>query len=335
MNPSETPPHPVIDMHSHMLSREWLELFKAHKGPRFTIETVLGGKEVIHADGVPFMTPQPLMFDYPGRLKAMDEAGVDMAILSLTGPNVYWGDAEASSAAARAINDSFAEACATWPDRLRWMASLPMQFPDDALIELRRTVDAGAIGVMALANIGGAPWTDKLFAPVWAELDRLGLPVFMHPTVCCGADQMGIGDYQLSASVGFPFDSTMAVARMIYDGFFDRYPNFKLIVAHGGGTLPFLAGRLDRMWTVIPACREHIAKPPSEYLKRIYADSALYTSEALRDTLECFGNEHVMYGTDFPHGNADMAGSLERIGLLAPEVRDGVRGRNARRLFRI
>lgn len=112
----------------------------------------------------------------------------------------------------------------------------------------------------------------------------------------------------LSATVGFPFDSTMAVARMIYDGFFDRYPNFKLIVAHGGGTLPVLAGRLDRMWEVISACREHIAKPPSEYLKRIYADSVFYTSNALRDTLECFGNEHVMYGTDFPHGNCGYGG---------------------------
>jgi len=281
------------------------------------------------------MTPTPLMFDYPGRLKAMDEAGVDVAILSLTGPNVYWGDAEASSAAARAINDSFADACARYPDRLRWMASLPMQFADQALAELRRAIDRGAIGVMALANIGGAAWTEQRFAPVWAELDRLGLPVFMHPTVCCGADQMGMGDYQLSASVGFPFDSTMAVARMIYDGFFDRYPDFKLIVAHGGGTLPFLAGRLDRMWEVIPACREHIAQRPSEYLKRIYADSAVYAFEALRDVLECFGDEHVMYGTDFPHGNSDLAGTLARIGLLPEPAGEGVRGGNARRLFRI
>jgi len=325
--------HPAIDFHSHMLCQEWLDLFKAHKGPRFTIERVLGGNEVIHADGVPFMTPQPTMFDYASRLKAMDEAGVDIAILSLTGPNVYWGDAQASSRAARVMNDSFAQACRLHPDRLRWMASLPFQYPQEALVELARAVDMGAIGVMALANIGGAAWTDALFAPIWTELDRLALPVFMHPTVCCGADQMGMADYQLSASVGFPFDSTMAVARMIYDGFFDRYPNLKLIVAHGGGALPFLAGRLDRMWEVIPACRARISQRPSEYLKRIYADTALYTREALRDTLETFGRDHVMYGTDFPHGNADMAASLARIAQLDPETRDNVRGRNARRLF--
>jgi aminocarboxymuconate-semialdehyde decarboxylase len=135
--------------------------------------------------------------------------------------------------------------------------------------------------------------------------------------------------------VGFPFDSTMAVSRMIFDGFFDRYPNLKLIVAHGGGTLPFLAGRLDRCWEVIPACRVHLDRPPSEVLKRIYADTALYTREALRDTLETFGGEHVVYGTDFPHTNADMGPSLARINELTPELRDNVRGRNAKRIFGI
>jgi aminocarboxymuconate-semialdehyde decarboxylase len=327
--------HPAIDIHSHMLCPEWLDLFKAHSAPRFSIRKVLGGKEVIHADGVPFMTPQPEMFDYDSRFAAMDKAGVEMAVLSLTGPNVYWGDAGASSAAARAINDSFAEAHRAWPARIRWLASLPMQFPERALAELERCIGLGALGVMALANIGGAAWTDPLFAPVWRELDRRALPVFMHPTVPCGADLLGMADYQLSASVGFPFDSTMAVSRMIYDGFFDRYPNLKLVVAHGGGALPFLAARLDRCWEVIPACRAHISKPPSEYLKRIYADTALYSREALRDTIETFGGEHVMYGTDFPHTNSDMGPSLERIGTLPPDLRDNVRGRNARRVFRI
>jgi aminocarboxymuconate-semialdehyde decarboxylase len=325
----------AIDIHSHMLCEEWLALLKQHGGPKFSIRKVLGGKEVIHAGGVPFMTPMPAMFDYAARFAAMDQAGVDMAILSLTGPNVYWGDAEASSRAARVINDSFADAQRAHPERVRWLASLPLQFPQQALLELDRAVKAGALGVMALANIGGAAWTDPLFAPVWAELDRRALPVFMHPTVPCGADLMGMADYQLSASVGFPFDSTMAVSRMIYAGFFDRYPNLKLVVAHGGGALPFLAARLDRCWEVIPACRENISRPPTEYLKRIYADTALYSREALRDTIEAFGGQHVMYGTDFPHTNADMGPSLARIGELPPALRDDVRGRNARRVFGI
>jgi len=329
----------AIDVHSHMLCEEWLQLFKQHavgkSGARFSIKPVAGGKEVIHADGVPFMTPTPGAFDYALRFAAMDEAGVDMAILSLTGPNVYWGDADASALAARVINDSFAAAHRAYPARIRWLCSLPLQFPDRALAELERCVRLGAIGVMALANIGGTAWTDPLFAPVWAELDRRRLPVFMHPTVPCGADLMGMADFQLSASVGFPFDSTMAVSRMIYAGFFDRYPNLKLIVAHGGGALPFLAARLDRCWEILPSCREFISRPPSEYLKRIYADTALYSREALRDTVEAFGGEHVMYGTDFPQTNADMGPSLGRINELPAALRDNIRGRNAQRVFGI
>jgi aminocarboxymuconate-semialdehyde decarboxylase len=325
----------AIDVHSHMLCEEWLALFKQHSGPRFSIRKVTGGKEVIHAEGVAFMTPLPTMFDYAARFKAMDEAGVGMAVLSLTGPNVYWGDANASSRAARVINESFADAVRAYPERLRWLASLPFQFPERAVAELEYAIGQGALGVMALANIGGAAWTDPLFAPVWQEINRRALPVFMHPTVPCGADLMGMNDYQLSASIGFPFDSTMAVSRLIFDGFIDRYPNIRLVVAHGGGALPFLAARLDRCWEIIPACRVNISRPPSEYLKRIYADTALYSKEALRDTIECFGGEHVMYGTDFPHTNADMAPSLARINELPAALRDDVRGRNAQRVFKI
>jgi len=325
----------AIDVHSHMLCREWLDLFKAHSAPRFTIKEVVGGKQVIHYDGVPFMTPEDRMFDYDARFKAMDEAGVDMAILSLTGPNVYWGDAEASSQAARAINDSFADANASYPKRIRWMASLPMQHPDRALAELERAIKKGAVGVVVLANVGGASLTDPLFEPIWKEIDRRALPVFVHPTVPCGCGMMDMAAYQLSASVGFTYDSTLAVTRMIYDGFFDRFPNLKLIVAHGGGTLPFLAPRLDRCHTTVAACRVNISAKPSTYLKRIYADSVLYSDDALRSSLKCFGDEHVLFGTDFPHNISDMTGTLALIEGLSPAQRDNVRGANAQRVFRL
>jgi aminocarboxymuconate-semialdehyde decarboxylase len=322
--------HNAIDVHSHMLCREWLELFRAHSGPRFSIKRLASGYEVIHFDGVPFMTPQPAMFDYPERFRAMDAAGVAMAV-----PNVYWGDEEASSRAARAINDSFADAQQLYPERIRWMASLPFQYPRRAVEELARAVDRGAVGVMVLGNIGERSLTDPLFAPVWQEIDRRALPVFLHPTVPCGCGVMDMVVYQLSASVGFTFDSTLAVSRMIYDGFFDRYPKLKLIVAHGGGTLPFLAPRLDRCFEVIAACRERISQPPSAYLKRIYADSVLYSSAALASSLSAFGEDRVLFGSDYPHNISDMKGILGRIDALQPAVRDAVRGGNARRVFGI
>ncbi len=327
--------HQAIDIHSHMLCEEWLQLFRAHSGSRFSIRQVTGGKEVIHYDGVAFMTPEARMFDYGQRIAAMDEAGVGLAVLSLTGPNVYWGDEQASARAARAINRSFADAEAQHPGRLRWIASLPFQYPGAALAELARAIDEGARGVMVLGNIGGASLTDPRFEPIWAEIDRRELPVFLHPTVPCGCAEMDIAVYQLSASVGFTFDSTLAVTRMIFDGFFDRFPRLKLIVAHGGGTLPFLAPRLDRCHEVIAAARTRISERPSTYLKRIYSDSVLYSGNALRDTLEVFGEDHVLFGSDYPHNISDMSGILATVDLLPPQLRDKVRGGNARRLFAI
>ncbi|MBC7780072.1 MAG: amidohydrolase [Proteobacteria bacterium] len=325
----------AIDIHSHMLCEEWLTLFRAHSGARFSIREVVGGKEVIHYDGIAFMTPEPRMFDYAERIESMDAAGVDMAVLSLTGPNVYWGDEDASARAARAINRSFAQAQADHPQRLRWIASLPFQYPARACEELARALDDGARGVMVLGNIGGESLTAPRFASVWAEIDRRALPVFLHPTVPCGCAEMDIAMYQLSASVGFTFDSTLAVTRMIFDGFFDRYPRMKLIIAHGGGTLPFLAPRLDRCHEVIAAARTRIAERPSTYLKRLYADSVLYSHNALRDTLEVFGEDHVLFGSDYPHNISDMTGILARIDALPADLRDKLRGGNARRVFDI
>jgi aminocarboxymuconate-semialdehyde decarboxylase len=318
-----------------MLCQEWLDLFKANCGSRFTIQKVVGGAEVIHYDGVAFMTPQPTMFDYPARLAAMDKAGVGMAILSLTGPNVYWGDAKGELECRARDQRQLCRGERQVPVAHQVDGVVADAISDHALAELERATKKGAVGVVVLANVGGASLTDELFAPVWKEIDRRELPVFVHPTVPCGCGEMDMQVFQLSASVGFTFDTTLAVSRMIYDGFFDRYPNIKLITAHGGGALPFLAARLDRCHEVVAACRTRIKNAPSSYLKRIYADSVVYSSNALRDSLETFGDEHVLYGTDFPHNISDMAGTLARIEKLAPAVRDNVRGANAQRVFKL
>jgi aminocarboxymuconate-semialdehyde decarboxylase len=329
---TEAPPHPAIDIHSHMLCDEWLELIRAHGAPKFTVATADTGKLWIHLDGVRFMFPQPEMFDYAQRLAAMDAAGVDMAVLSLTGPNVYWGGEEISSRAARVMNDSFAAAQQQHPQRFRWLASLPFQYPARALEELARAVDQGAVGVMVLTSIGGLPPTDPQFAPIWQEIDRRRLPVFMHPTVCSCA---GMEVFQLTASVAYPSETALIVARMMMDGFFDRHPNLDLILAHGGGTLGALLPRLDRCHTAYAEARSKVAASPSSYVHRLRVDSVLYSDRALADALETFGERQVLFGSDFPHAIADLAGTLERIGRLPAEVRDRVRGGNAVELFGI
>ena len=112
---------------------------------------------------------------------------------------------------------------------------------------------------MVLANIDGKPLTDPAFATIWAAIDARALPVLVHPTAPPGVGEMDMMRFQLTASIGFTFDTSLAVARMIYDGFFDRHPRLKIIAAHGGGALPYLIKRMDQCFDNIPACREKIS----------------------------------------------------------------------------
>ena len=259
--------------------------------------------------GAPFFTITPPMWDYDKRIKDMDAAGVDIAIVSLTCPNVYFGDADTSLHAARMVNDSMAEQQTIRPDRIRWFASLPWQHEALALQELERAVAAGAVGIMVIANISEANLTDPQFAVIWQAIDRLGLPVLVHPATPLGVREMSMDRFALVPPVGFTFDTTLAFTRLILDGFLDRYPNLKLIASHGGGTLPYLAGRLDRCHEMLPAASEVVKERPSTYLQRIYYDAVLYSESALRLCIEVAGSdERVLYGSDYPHNIGDMSG---------------------------
>jgi len=161
------------------------------------------------------------------------------------------------------------------------------------------------------------------------------LPVLVHPTAPPGVAEMGMHEFHLTASIGFIFDTSLAVARMILDGFFDRYTRLKIIASHGGGALPFLAGRLDICWDNIPATRSKTSERPSNYMRRIYADSVVFRQDALNMTVSTFGTDNVLYGSDYPHTIGDMAGCLARVDALSDGVRDKVRGANAQHIFKI
>lgn len=326
---------PVIDVHTHCLTEEWFQLLQQHGGPRYTVKPVLGGLRAIHLDGAPFMTPVPPMFDYDLRIRTMNDNGVDLGIVSLTCPNCYWGGPEISLKAAQIMNDDMSAARRAWPDRLRWFASVPWEYPELALRELERACGAGASGVMVLANINGRPLTDQHFASIWEAIDARGLPVLVHPTAPPGVAEMDMMRFQLTASLGFTFDTSLAVARMIFDGFFDRYQRLRIIAAHGGGALPYLVSRMDQCFDNIPACREKISRRPSEYIPAIYADAVVFASEVLDLCVKVFGPDNVLYGSDYPHTIGDMPGCLRRVNDLPYSSRDKVRGRNAERIFKL
>jgi aminocarboxymuconate-semialdehyde decarboxylase len=315
-----------------MFTPRWLELLKA-EGGLYNIQTRPDGQQEVFRGDTPVVIPQKGHFDYEMRIRAMNEAGIDVSIVSLTCPNVYWGNEDVSVRAARESNDTMAQAQATWPDRIRWFTSLPWEYPQRAVEELERTVKAGASGVMVLANVQGKSLTDPFFAPIWKAIDERALPVLVHPTDPPGAEVMDMTKYDLSWSVGFMFDTTLAITRMIFDGFFDLYPKLKIIASHGGGTLPYLVGRFEKGDEVEIAQRRRMKRKPTDYLRHIYYDSITYQPGPLQYLISVVGTDRVMFGTDWPHQVHDVRGAFANTALLPAAQCKAIRGDNALRVF--
>ena len=150
-----------------------------------------------------------------------------------------------------------------------------------------------------------------------------------------GGKDMRLDEFSLATPIGFMVDTTLSFARLILAGFLDRYPNLKLIAPHGGGTLPYLSGRLDRCYETIPACRTALKEPPSAHLRRIYYDTVIYEPRALAMCVAVGGADNVLYGTDFPHNVGDMTGCLALVRDLPGDQARKVAGENAKWIFKI
>lgn len=322
----------IIDVHTHMYSKAWVQLLRDKAAPLYTLRDEAHGPTIFDGDAV-VAVARPEHLDYELRIKAMDRYGIDMAVVSLTYPNVYWGGRDVSLQAAQLVNDEMAAAQTTWNDRIRWFASLPWEYPNLAVAELTRAHQAGAVGVMVLANIAGKPLTDPLFAPIWDQIDLLALPVLVHPSTPPGARAMDLGPYDLSWNTGFMFDTTLAVGRMILHGFLDRYQRLRIIASHGGAALPWLIGRFDRGYEIATFNDQKAVEKPSAYLSRIAYDSITYSHDALNYLIAKAGIDAVMFGTDFPHIVGDFDGKMAGVDRLNTPHRDAVRHRNARRIF--
>ena len=322
----------VIDVHTHMFTAKWLELLKT-RGGEFNLQTRPDGKQEIFRGRTPVVIPQVGHFDYELRIREMDRHGIDISIVSLTCPNVYWGDEATSALAARESNDAMQSAQARWPDRIRWFTSLPWEYPEAAIRELERTRANGAVGVMVLGNIAGRSLIDPLFEPVWQAIDAAAMPVLVHPTDPQGAEAMGIAPHNLFWSVGFTYDTTLAVAKMIFSGFFDRHPNLKLIASHGGGMLPYLVGRFEMGDRVEFDHLREMKRKPTDYLRHIFYDSITYDLAPLRYLIEVVGASQVMLGTDWPHRVHEADVAVSRLDALPAAQRDAIRGGNAARVF--
>ncbi len=323
----------VIDIHTHMFGNSWLDMLKKHGSPDYGADRMADNRDYLIEKGAPACAFEVEAFDYDRRIAAMDASGIDLAIVSLTSPSVFWGGEEISVETARLANDEMAGGQTAYPDRIRYFASIPWQYPDRALAELDRAVEAGAVGVMALANVVGKHLIDPMFEPIWAELNRRKMPVLVHPTAPFGAKEAEFGiERILMPAAGFMFDTTLAIARMVIDGFFDRYQDVRIIASHGGGYLPYVAGRIDMFFAAETLVERKIKERPETYLENIYYDSIVYNPGALDLCLELAGPQNVMFGTDFPMP-ADIPKLYSLIDRLPADQQTAIKSGNAMSMF--
>jgi aminocarboxymuconate-semialdehyde decarboxylase len=323
----------VIDIHTHAFGQPYLDLLAEHGAPEYGTQRMHNGKDYLVEKDVPAVALQPEAFDYEAKIRQMDRYGIDLAIVSLSSPSVFWGGEAISRQAAALVNDGQAAAQTAYPDRIRWLASLPWEYPDLAVAELDRAVAQGAVGVMVMATIGGRYLIDPLFEPIWRAIDRHALPVLIHPTAPFGAKEAEFSRERiLMPGVGFMFDTTLCIARLILDGFLDRHKKLKIIAAHGGGFLPYVAGRIDMLFDRETLVETKIDRPQSGYLEDIWFDSVVYNPGALDLCIETSGPGNVMFGTDLPM-SADVETLYAMVDRLPADQVKAIKAGTAQRLF--
>jgi aminocarboxymuconate-semialdehyde decarboxylase len=311
----------LIDVHSHHYPDAYMEACR-RPDSGLTHYYRDDGRLIVLQDGaVGLAVPQPLP-PLEHRIGMMDEAGVDVQVLSVSAPNVFRLPEPLRIPLTRDLNDEFSDLAGGARGRLRVFASLPLPAVDAALEELDRALALPQVaGIVVCSNIDRINLDDERFSPVWEELSRRGTTVFCHPTVACCTD--GLREYAMSLAMGFMADTMFAVGRLAYAGTFDRFPGIRWIFTHLGGTIPFVLPRYDNYFRQFPECREKIDRPPSEIMRELYYDTVTMHAPALRCAVDTLGPGRLVFGSDYPHvpGGIDrFVAVLNSVGLPEDEL---------------
>jgi aminocarboxymuconate-semialdehyde decarboxylase len=257
----------------------------------------------------------------PRRIGEMDAQGIDMEALSIN-PQWYRAERDLATQVIKIQNERLAEFCATYPDRFVAFASVALQFPDLAVQQLVDGVKKlGLRGAAVGASVAGDEFSEPKFHPFWAKAEELGVLIFIHPQSTPDLARRFKGNGWLANTIGNPLDTTIALSHLIFEGTLDRFPGLKICSAHGGGYLPSYAPRSDNSLRVAPDMDTGIKlrKKPTEYLRQMYYDTLVFTSEALRHLAAEVGSNRLVIGTDHPIPWQDKA--IDHI-LKAPGFSD-------------
>jgi predicted TIM-barrel fold metal-dependent hydrolase len=295
----------------------------------------------------------PALVDLEARFRVMDEFGDYCQVISLASPPIEsFADAQTSPLLARIANDGMAELVDRYAGRFpAFAASLPMNNPSAAEKELERATQLGARGMQLYSNAAGRPLDGEEFEPLFAEAARAGLVIWLHPARAADFSDYRGEDrsrYEIWWTFGWPYETSVAMARLVFSGLFDRHPDLKIITHHMGAMIPYFEGRVGHGWDQLgrrssdedyAGLLRRLQKRPADYFKMFHADTALFGAlAATRCGLEYFGVDHVLFASDMPFEPApgvyirETVQVIESLGL-PPEDRERIYRKNAVRLL--
>jgi 6-methylsalicylate decarboxylase len=309
-----------IDVHAHYWTDDYLDLL-VELG-----KTDTGTQRGMGAGGGA---------ELDARLQLMDRAGVEMQVLSASPQLPHGDDRQKAVAAARFVNDQYAELVGRHPDRFRSFAAMPMPHIDESIAEMGRALDdLGMVGVTLNTTVLGRALVEPGFEPIFAELDRRAAVLFLHPAGNNACSPL-IRDSGLTWMVGAPVEDTICVMQLITHGIPSRYPNIKIINPHLGGALAMLLQRADNYQWEAPGTPER----PSIAARRMWYDTVGQCHvPALRCAIDSLGADRLVLGTDFPYEAGDVfVRAIEYIKdpQITPDVADAILERNAMALLDI
>jgi aminocarboxymuconate-semialdehyde decarboxylase len=327
---------PVIDFHNHFYPPAYLDALKTGKS-NVRVVVDAEGNPVLHYPG-DYNVAVAGHRDIAYREKVLDREGVDLQVLTLTTPGTHVEAPERAVELARLVNDAFATVVRERGGGTRFaaLATLPLNDPAASVTELRRAVTGlGFRGAMLFSNVNGVALADARFEPLYAAADELEAVLHIHPTNPVGVEAMT--DYWLMPLVGFPWDTTLAAAKLVFAGVVERHPRIRWVLGHLGGAIPYIAERLDRGYRAFKECRAHITRPPSEYLKTFYLDTVNFDAGALTLAIAFAGADHLLAGSDYPHQIGSIPSMLASIRALdIPEAdRSRILGGNAAKVLKL
>jgi aminocarboxymuconate-semialdehyde decarboxylase len=325
----------AIDAHAHVIVREILR--NGHRGedwrPRVRRE---GGRPVVELGGREIRSMVAEVVDVETILAERSRHGIDAVVLCPFVPLLYpAAEPAACLERCRIQNRALAELASADPTRISALGAVPLQEPELAAAELRAIAADGALaGVEITASVGGAYVGDRRFEPFWLAAAETGALIFIHPTTRA-FEQPVFAEHYLWNTVGNPFETTIAAAQMTMAGVMERHPRLNVLLAHGGGALPALRGRLTHSHTFQPEARSRLSESPLDSIRRFHFDTVTHDAEQLRALIEWAGPERALLGSDYPFDMADPdpVATVRSLGLDA-EAERAVLGGNAARLVR-